>query len=175
MNFIKNRLSFAIDIPIKTAPHLILFIQLKTNNMKKIFVVISLVAFTACNNEKTAENAGSSKANVPANMHGFVPSYSASFEMDSAANTETMLALYAEWKNGDLSKSRTHFADTVLFALADGNMMMGPADTLLKNMQAYRNSFKSMDVTIEAIFGVKSTDKNEHWVTVWDHEIGKAK
>ena len=42
---------------------------------------------------------------------------------------------------------------------------------LRKGMQAYRSSFKGMEMTMDAIFAVKSTDKNEDWVTVWGTEI----
>ncbi|MBL0184029.1 MAG: hypothetical protein IPP96_17800 [Chitinophagaceae bacterium] len=57
------------------------------------------------------------------------------------------------------------------FFLADGSSMMGPTDTLMKGMQAYRSSFTKMEVNVEAIFAVKSTDKNENWVAVWGNEI----
>ncbi len=139
--------------------------------MKKFLVLFCAVAFVACNNEKPAAASAEAKAMVPADMHGFTPSYSASFVMDSAKNTETVLALWQEWNGGDLSKSRSHFADSVAFFLADGSSMMGPTDTLLKGMQAYRSSFTKMDATVEAIFAVKCTDKNENWVAVWGHEI----
>ena len=142
--------------------------------MKRMFVALLTVLLVACNNEKTAEPttaAAEVKPNVPADMHGFTPKYSASFVMDSAANTETVLALWNEWKGGDLSASRSHFADTVAFFLADGSSMRGPTDSLIKGMQDYRSSFKGMEVNIEAVFAVKSTDKDENWVAVWGNEI----
>lgn len=142
--------------------------------MKKIFIAVFALSFIACNNEKTdstATAAAEAKPSVPANMYGFTPVYSASFVMDSAANTETVLALWKEWKDGDLSASRTHFADTVSFFFPDGSSMSGPTDSLVKGMQAYRSSFKGMEVNVEAIFAVKSTDKDENWVAVWGNEI----
>lgn len=141
--------------------------------MKKIFVAIFALSFLACNNEKAAEvaEAVEAKPSLPANMHGFTPIYSASFVMDSPANTETVLALWNEWKTGDLSASRAHFADSISLFLADGSSMVGPTDDILKGMQEYRNSFKGMEVTIDALFAVKSTDKDENWVTVWGNEI----
>ena len=138
--------------------------------MKQFLVVLCATAFIACNNEKAAETKAAT-AMVPTDMHGFTPTYSASFVMDSAKNTETVLALWKKWKNGDLSVSRGHFADTVAFFLTDGSSMMGPTDTLIKGMQAYRSSFTKMDVNVEAVFAVKCTDKNEHWVAVWGNEI----
>jgi hypothetical protein len=142
--------------------------------MKRIFVFVLAVSLVACNNEKTAESttaAAEVKPNVPANMHGFTPTYSASFVMDSAANSETVLALWNEFKSGDFSASRAHFADTVAFFLADGSSIRGPADSLIKGMQDYRSSFKGMEVGIDAVFAVKSTDKDENWVAIWGTEI----
>ncbi|MBL0184040.1 MAG: hypothetical protein IPP96_17855 [Chitinophagaceae bacterium] len=104
-------------------------------------------------------------------MHGLTPTYSASFVMDSAKNTETVLALWQEWKSGDLSKSRSHFADSMAFFLADGSSMMGPTDTLMKGMQAYRGSFTKMEKCWKQFCCVKCTDKNENWVAVWGNEI----
>jgi hypothetical protein len=144
--------------------------------MRKIFVAVLAVSFLACN-DTTSKTAGAStentdvKANTPADMHGFTPAYSASFVMDSAKNSETVLALWKEWKDGDLSQSRSHFADTVAFFMADGTSMSGPTDTIMKNMQNYRNSFKSMGVIVDAIFATKSTDKDENWVAVWGVEM----
>ena len=142
--------------------------------MKQIFAAILFISFMGCENKKApdaAEAATEPKANVPANMHGFTPGYSASFVMDDATNTETVLALWEEWKSGDLSKSRPHFADSVSFFLPDGTSMSGPTDSLIKNMQGYRSSFKGMEVGVDAVFAVKSTDKNENWVTIWGTEI----
>jgi hypothetical protein len=142
--------------------------------MRKIFVSILAIFFIACNNPSKTEEAkvaSAEKPNTPTDMHGFTPTYSASFVMDSARNTETVLALWKEWKDGDLSQSRSHFADSLALFFADGTNMVGPTDSLLKGMQQYRSSFKSMGVLIDAVFAVKSTDKDENWVTVWGVEI----
>ena len=64
--------------------------------MKRIFVAVFALSFMACNNEKAAETTAEAKANVPANMHGFTPGYSASFVMDDATNTETVLTLWED-------------------------------------------------------------------------------
>jgi hypothetical protein len=139
--------------------------------MKKIIVAVFAVSFLACNDSKQTETSAEVKANVPTNMHGFTPVYSASFVMDDATNTETVLALWEDWKKGDLSPSRTRFADSLSLFLADGTSMVGLSDTLLKNMQAYRSSFKGMEIKMDAIFAVKSTDRDEDWVTVWGTEV----
>ena len=155
-----------------SVPHY--FLILKQKNMKQIFAAILFISFMGCESKKepaTAGTAAEPKANVPANMHGFTPAYSASFVMDDAANTETVLALWEEWKSGDLSKSRGHFADTVSFFFPDGTSMSGLTDSLVKTMQGVRSSYKGMEVGVDAVFAVKSTDKNENWVTIWGTEI----
>lgn len=138
--------------------------------MKRILTALFAISLFACNSSEKKE-AAETKAAVPANMHGFTPTYSTSFEMDPATNTETILALWKDWKDGDLSKSRSHFADTLALFLADGSNMAGPTDTILKNMQGYRSSFKGMEVGLDAAFATKSTDKNENWVTIWGTEV----
>ncbi len=139
--------------------------------MKKIIAAVFAISILGCNDSKQTETPVEAKASVPANMYGFTPGYSASFVMDDATNTETVLALWEDWKKGELSPSRNRFADSISLFLADGTSMVGSADTLLKNMQAYRSSFKGMEIAVDAIFAVKSTDKNEDWVTVWGTEI----
>ena len=143
--------------------------------MKKIIAAIFAIVLLACNSSTpvTEEKAvpAEVKPNVPTNMHGMTPEYSASFVMDSAKNTETVLALWKGFKDGDLSKTRPHFADTVSFFIADGSSMTGHKDSLIKAMQEYRNSFKNVDSKVEAIFAVKSTDKDEHFVAVWGVEF----
>ena len=141
--------------------------------MKRILSLFLLFLLWLVTTKKppNTTTAAEAKPNVPANMHGFTPGYSASFVMDSAANTETVLALWKEWKGGDLSASRSHFADSVSFFMADGSSMTGPTDVLLKGMQDYRSSFKGMEVVVDAVFAVKSTDKNENWVAIWGTEI----
>ena len=139
-------------------------------------MTVFTVSLLSCNDgttttDNTLTASAELKANTPSNMYGFTPAYSASFVMDSAKNTETVLALWNEWKSGDLSQSRSHFADTVSFFMADGTSMSGPTDSLLKNMQAYRSSFKNMGVTVDAVFATKSTDKDENWVAVWGVEM----
>lgn len=143
--------------------------------MKKILAAILAIVIFACNSSNSASEEktvpAEATASTPTNLHGFTPVYSASFVTDSAANTETVLALWQEFKDGDLSKSGQHFADTISFFLADGSSMTGPKDTLIQAMQQYRNTIKKLETQVEAVFAVKSTDKDEHWVAIWGVEF----
>jgi hypothetical protein len=144
--------------------------------MRKIFMAVVTVSLLSCSDSSTETEtklttSAEIKAITPSNTYGFTPVYSASFVMDSAKNTETVLALWKAWKEGDLSSSRSLFADTIAFFMADGSSMTGQTDSIMKGMQQYRSSFKSMGVTVDAVFAVKSTDKDENWVTIWGVEM----
>lgn len=139
--------------------------------MKKFLVFVTSLVALACSNKKTAEEPAEPKAMTPTNMYGFTPSYSTSFVMDDAKNTETVLALWRDWDNGDLSKSRPHFADSLSLFLADGTQMMGQTDSVLAGVQQYRSSLKNMKASVDAVFAVTSTDRNEDWVAIWGTEI----
>lgn len=139
--------------------------------MKSFIVFLCVLSIIACNTEKSADTHAEVKAHTPSNTYGFTPEYSFSFVMDSAKNSETVLAIWKDWKDGDLSKSRGHFADSLSLFLANGTNMVGLTEDLLKGMQDYRSSFKGMEVAVDAIFAVKSTDKNENWVAVWGTEV----
>lgn len=139
--------------------------------MKKFLVFVTSLVALACSNNKTAEEPAEAKAMAPTNMYGFTPSYSTSFVMDDAKNTETVLALWRDWDNGDLSKSRPHFADSLSLFLADGTQMMGLTDSVLAGVQQYRSSLKNLKAGVDAVFAVTSTDRNEDWVAIWGTEI----
>jgi hypothetical protein len=142
--------------------------------MKRFLSAFFVLSFMACNTETTTpetEPSAEPQANVPANLSGFTPSYSVSFVMDDAANTEKVIALWADWRSGDLSQTANYFADSVTIVFADGNSVSGTSDDVLKIAQEVRNSYKGMEVGIAAAFAVKSTDRDEHWVSIWGSEI----
>ena len=131
------------------------------------FFVLSLFACNSATEPATAE----AKAFVPADMHGYTAQYSASFVMDSAANTETVLALWRAWQEGDLSKARQYFADSFTVMPYEGGVMSGPTDEIMQGTQQWRNSFKTMNTAVDAVFSTYSTDRKEHWVGIWGTEI----
>ena len=140
--------------------------------MKKLIAFLAVIVFVSCENKKSADGPPEeAKPSVPSNTSGFTAGYSFSFVMDPATNTEVVLALWKDWKDGDISKNRSHFADSLTLILSDGSVMTGNTDELLKNMQEYRNSYKSIDVAVNTAFAVKSTDKDAHWVSIWGTEI----
>jgi len=140
--------------------------------MKKIFVLASITILSACNSKEPAktdtvkiESDSTMAINSP-----YPILYSSKFEMGDPKNAETVLQLWKVWDDGDLSKSKDMFADTVQLYLADGSIMKGPRDSVMAGAQQYRNSLGSSSSVIHAVTDLKSTDKNENWALVWGME-----
>ena len=94
--------------------------------MRKIFAAVFTVSLFACNDSGTKTETATTentevKANVPTNTYGFTPTYSASFVMDSAKNTETVLALWKEFQDGDLGPG---YDRTECWQAKDSNVRM---------------------------------------------------
>lgn len=134
--------------------------------MKRLLTGFLLLALFSCNSESGTEET----AKTPANKHGFTPGYSFSFVMDDPKHSENALALWRDWETGNLSNTRHHFADSLAIYGSDGSEFIGPTDTILATMQAYRNSFPSMRVVVDAVTSLKSTDTGESWALIWGSE-----
>jgi len=149
--------------------------------MKQFMVLAAMAFLAACNNSSPA-SADSAKvtADSPAAKMKDIQSpypimYSSKFVMDDPKNAETLLAMWKSYDNGDLSTSKDMIADTIEVHFPDGGMMRGSRDSIIKSVQAHRNSFTSAVDKVHAIMAVKSTDKNEHWVLIWGREIDTHK
>jgi hypothetical protein len=148
--------------------------------MKKIFIAAVAVILYACNAEEKPSPGDETKAVTSAqgditNMSGYEATYSSSFEMGDAKNAEAVLTLWKDWDNGNLDPSKGLFADSVTFLTGDGSMISGPLDSALGAMKNYREMFTTIKSTVIAILPVKSTDKNEDWVSIWGSEISTDK
>ncbi len=142
--------------------------------MQRILLAAFVLTLVACGSGyKTAGEADEKKpaATVPANMYGFAPTYSASFETGDPKHSEMILKLWQDWDKGDLSASKDYFADSLFMYFGDGSSMEGPRDSILSASQQYRDMFSQVKTTLHAIFPVKSTDKNESWVCAWATEV----
>jgi len=143
--------------------------------MKKTFIVFFAAIIFSCNTaEKPEATESMSKPSSEAitNMSGYTPIYSASFEMGDPKQAEIVLELWRAWENGDLTPTKTHFADSIIFYGADGSVVGGSnLDSSFNMMQEYRNMYSSVQTEVYTIFPVKSTDKNENWVCAWGKEI----
>jgi len=146
--------------------------------MQKIFIAALAAVIVSCNSgdKKTGETETKEPAaSAPMNMYGYTPVYSASFEMGDPKQAEMILSLWKDWDNGDLSLSKSKFADSVHFYTGDGSTTEGLRDSAVAAMQQYRDMFASVKSTVHAIFPVRSTDKSENWVCVWGTEVNTDK
>ena len=143
--------------------------------MKKMLFLFSVVAFVACNedkNEPKVESMTTKNDSAMKNIsYPFDIQYSSQFEMGDPKHSQTVLNIWKAWDNGDLSSVKQSFADSVEIHTADGYIIKGVRDSVFKNTQDYRNMFKSVNTTVDAIISTRSTDKKEDWVCVWGKEI----
>ena len=96
--------------------------------------------------------------------------YSSKFVMDDPKNAESLLTLWKDWDNGNLSAHKDLFADSVSFYFSDGSMLVAKRDSAVAVAQKVRNLITTSVSSVDAIMAVKSADKNEHWALIWGRE-----
>ena len=151
--------------------------------MKKFFVVASVAMLAACNSPEPAktdtmkpgEDSTVKESTMRDITSPYQMEYSSKFVMDDPKNAETLLTLWKDWDNGNLSAHKESFADSVEMHFADGSMMRTSRDSAIASAQSYRNTFTSSVSSVQAVMAVKSTDKNENWALIWGKEIDKNK
>ena len=151
--------------------------------MKKVLVLASVAVFAACNSSTDTAKVDSMKSasdsTAPTMMaeinSPYVVDYSSKFTMGDAKNAESLLNLWKDWDNGNLSAHKDMFADSVELHFADGSMMHSVRDSVVAAAQNFRNTIASSASTVHAITAMKSTDKNENWALIWGKEIDTDK
>lgn len=146
--------------------------------MKKILLIASLALFAACNskNNEPAKSDSNGATTQMKDINSPYPiNYSSKFVMDDPKNAETLLNLWKAWDDGDLSKAKDMFADTVEMHFSNGTMLRVSRDSLLAEGQRERSAMESAKSSVDAIMAVKSTDKNEHWATIWGMDRSTTK
>jgi len=88
---------------------------------------------------------------------------------------QTILTLWKDWDNGDLSAHKDMFADSVEMHFADGSMMHSVRDSVIVAAQTFRNMFTSAVSSVFTVTSLKSTDKGENWALIWGKEIDTDK
>lgn len=146
--------------------------------MKRILLFASLAFFTACNSNEPAKT-DAMKSGMDSTMQAinspYAIGYSSKFVMDDPKNAESLLTLWKDWDNGDLSVHKDLFADSMSMTFADGSMMHASRDSALAAAQKMRNNLASAVSSVDAIMAVKSTDKNENWAIIWGKEVDTDK
>jgi len=148
--------------------------------MKKLLVAFSITMLAACSDQKTEsmKSGTDSTASTTAMADVTYPyqiNYSSKFEVADPKYAQTILTLWKDWDNGDLSAHKDMFADSVEMHFADGSTMHSVRDSIVAGAQGVRNMFTSAVSSVNAVMSVKSTDKNENWALIWGKEIDKDK
>jgi hypothetical protein len=143
--------------------------------MKKVFVLAALALFVSCNsnepNKVESMKTGSDTTSVMRDITSPYPiRYSSKFVMDDPKNAETLLTLWKDWDNGNLSAHKDMFADSVEMHFWNGSMLQAGRDSVLSAAQTARNTIASSSSDVDVIMAVKSTDKDENWAVIWGQE-----
>jgi hypothetical protein len=146
--------------------------------MRKLVLIAGVSLLAACNNGSKEEVSSMAPAKDTANTasaanvsYAYSAGYSSKFEIGNAKDAQLIMDLWKDWEDGDLSKSKDRFADTVMLYLADGNTIWGSRDSVIAMSQRFRSTVASVTNKVDAFTPLKSTDKNENWVAVWGKEI----
>jgi len=136
--------------------------------MKKLLIVTALSAFIACNSDK--EGAVAESKPMADITYPYDITYSSKFEMADPKFGQTILQIWKDWDNGNLSNGKESFADSVEMHFSDGSMIHSVRDSVLAAGQYYRDLFTSAVSQVNALTSLRSTDKNENWALVWGKE-----
>src|SRR6476469_6988346 len=146
--------------------------------MKRIVLLAGVALFIACNSGNKEEVASvappkdsSATSTADENIsYPYTAGYSSKFAIGDAKNAQKILSLWKDWDNGDLSKGKDIFADTVSFYFWDGTSMHSSRDSATASAQKFRDTYASVSSRVDAFVPLKSTDKNEDWVAIWGME-----
>lgn len=149
--------------------------------MKKVFVFACVAILASCSSnpsEKTdsskmAQDSTATAAEITSSIYPI--NYSSKFVMDNPKNAETLLTLWKDWDNGNLSAHKDLFADSVEMHFSDGTSMHTSRDSAVAAAQSARSAMATAVSSVDAIMAVKSTDKNQNWALIWGKEIDTDK
>lgn len=146
--------------------------------MKRLMLIAVVAMIASCNskNSSSTDSMSSPTDSTAQKINSPYPvQYSSDFSMDLPKNAETLLSLWKDWDNGNLSVSKDKFADTVEMHFANGATMRVARDSALAAAQQARNSIGNAVSTVDAIMPVKSNDKKENWALIWGKEVDTDK
>jgi hypothetical protein len=148
--------------------------------VKKLLNVAAMAMFAACSTNPSAPASDSTKI-IPDSGTVTRPIqspynilYSSQFVIDDPKNAESLLTLWKDYDNGNLSAHKDLFADSVRVELS-GFTLYASRDSVIAVVQAGRSSLKNAVDQVNAVMAVKSTDKNEHWALIWGTETDTYK
>ena len=146
--------------------------------MRKFSLFLFLSAFVACNSNKepqvqsanTTDSSSKEKVNYPYNIR-----YASEFEIGDPNQSKTILNLWKDFDNGNLSNSKEYFADSVEIMLAGGMVMHTSKDSMIAMVQRHRDTYAAVSSEVDAVLPTRLPTRNESWVSVWGVETDTYK
>jgi hypothetical protein len=150
--------------------------------MKKTLFFVSLIILVSCNSNQPTPAAEPAKpatdsavAVAPTINSPYEIGYSSKFIMGNPKNAESILTLWKDYDNGNLSAHKEILADTFAAYLGGGAQLRAARDSAIGIIQKHRDALKAAVDRVDAVMAVRSTDKNEDWVLIWGTEIDTHK
>ena len=95
--------------------------------------------------------------------------YSANFKIADQSYADKILTVLKDFENNTLDNHIGWFADTVTMTLASGNTLKGKTENL-NGAKQFRGSISNYKLSLDAIVSLKSVDRDQNVVCVWETE-----
>ncbi len=139
--------------------------------MKKILFLAIIASFFGCNDTKTDTKSTSSTSDTTQVNSTYEVMYSAKWDIDNKQNVNTVMTIWKAWDDGNLMTVKDHFADSLTMFISNGMVVNGTRDSVLAVGQGIRDMYTTVKSRLDIYIPLKSTDRDENWVSVWGTEI----
>lgn len=95
--------------------------------------------------------------------------YSSNFKMADQSYADKILTVLKDFENNTLDNHIGWFADTVTMMLASGKMTKGKTENL-NGAKQFRGSLSNYKLSLDAWVSLKSVDRDQNVVCVWETE-----
>jgi len=95
--------------------------------------------------------------------------YSSNFKMADQSYADKILTVLKDFENNTLDNHIGWFADTVTMMLASGKMIKGKTENL-NSAKQFRGSLSNYKLSLDAWVSLKSVDRDQNVVCVWETE-----
>ena len=147
--------------------------------MKNIVLCFSFaIAFFSCKEEKNktesivADSSGT-KSNVDL---PYTASYTSNWTSDvSDADTKTVLTIYKDWENNNITGIINALADSVSVDFSTGDHFNLPKADIAKMWATYRDSLSSVKIDMISWHKMYAPDKKDGYIVAWYDETDTYK
>jgi hypothetical protein len=144
--------------------------------MKRFIIFFGAVGFAmlqSCQDKVASVNTGDADTTAAANSNVTYPYpvMFSKFKIGDANNAKRLLEIWKDWDSGNLQTHKDYFADSVSMFLAGAPPLMGKRDSVLAAGQAYRNTFTTVQSSVDAIVPLDNLDSSQNFIAVWGREV----